>query len=64
MAPSAGAVQYTDCISADSPNECPGNDSKEFDGDSPLMLELGGMQSYTFIAIAPRSTLARSGSTW
>ena len=33
---SAGAVEYTDCISADSPNECP-DDTKQY--------ELRGMMS-------------------
>ena len=39
------------------PNECPGYDTKESDGEVPLRLE------YFFIAIAPKSTLAWSGST-
>ena len=35
LAQSAGAVKYTNCISAeglDSPNECPGYDIKQSDG--------------------------------
>ena len=27
------------------PNECPGNDTKQSDGEVPVMLELWGMQS-------------------
>ena len=46
---SAGTVEYTDCISAeglDSPhNKCPGYDTKQSDGEVPVMLELWGMQS-------------------
>ena len=54
-AQSAGAVEYTDCISAkrqDSPNECPGNDTKQSDDE-----ELWGHAQYPFIAITLRSTL-------
>ena len=43
VAQSAGAVEYTDCISAvgqDSPNECPIYDTKQSDGEGPLKLEL------------------------
>ena len=39
------------------PNECPGYDNKQSDGDVPAVLELWEMRS-------TRSTLARSGSTW
>ena len=45
-------------------NECPGYDTKQSDGVAPVMLELWGNAEYLFIAIAPWSTLARSGSTW
>ena len=53
----AGAVEYTNCISAqryDSLNKCPRY------GSNILM----GNAEYPFIAIAPRSTLAQSSSTW
>ena len=45
LALSAGAVEYTDCFSADglySPihHRCPGYDTKQSDGDIPAMLEL------------------------
>ena len=44
IAQSAGAVEYTDCISADPlPNECPGYDTKQSDGEVPLMLGSWGI---------------------
>ena len=46
MAQLAGAVEYTDCISAeewDSPNKCPVYDLKQSDGEAPVMLKLWGM---------------------
>ena len=52
----AGAVEHTDCFSAegeDSPNECPRYDTKQSDGEIPVMLELCGMQSTPYIAFAP-----------
>ena len=41
-------------------NECPRYDTKQFDGEIPVML---GNEEYPFTAITTRSTLARSGST-
>ena len=44
----AEAVEYTECISAeglDPTNECPGYDTKQSDGEAPLVLEISGMQS-------------------
>ena len=44
----AGAPEYTDCISAkvwDSPNECPGYDTKQSDGEASVILELWGIWS-------------------
>ena len=64
LAQSAGAVEYTDCFSAEGvrpPHECPGHDTKQSDSEVPGAL---GNVEYPFIAIAPRSTLARSGSIW
>ena len=64
VAQSAGAVEYTDCFPAerlDPHNECPGYDTKQSDGEDPAGA-LGNAE-YPFIAIAPRSILARSGST-
>ena len=57
LAQSAGATEYTDYFSAEgkklpAPNECPECDTKQSESE------------YPFIAIAPRSTLVRSGSTW
>ena len=48
LAQLTGAVEYIDCISAvgyDSPNKCPGCDTKQYDGEAPAMLELWGMWS-------------------
>ena len=42
MVQSVKAVEYTNCISAegkDSPYECPGYDTKQSDGEAPIMLE-------------------------
>ena len=48
FAQSAGAVEYTDCTSAERypppPNECPGYATKQSDGDAPVM-ELWRMRS-------------------
>ena len=55
IAQSAGAVEYI--------NECP-DDTKQFDGEVAVLLGLLGNAEHPFIAIAPRSTLARNGSTW
>ena len=46
--------EYTDCISAvckDSPNECLGYDIKQSDGETPVMLELWGMQSTSLLPL-------------
>ena len=48
LAQLAGAAEYTDCISAgekESPNECPGYDTKQSDGEALVMLEFWGMWS-------------------
>ena len=51
----AGAVEYTEFISAESktPNECSGYDSKQSDGEVPVMLELWGMQSTPSLPLLP-----------
>ena len=46
----ARGVGYTNCICRGvrplpHPSKCPGYDTKKFDGDAPVMLELRGMQS-------------------
>ena len=59
MAYSAGPVEYTVCISAETPhtpNECPRYGIKPSDG------EVLGNAEYSFITIARRSTLTGSGS--
>ena len=56
IAQSAGAVEYTDCISAggqDPPNECLGYDTKQSDGEVPAVLELWGMQSTPLLPLPP-----------
>ena len=53
MVQSAVAVEYIDCISADSPNECLGFDAKQFDGEAPVMLELLRMQSTHLLSSLP-----------
>ena len=52
----AGAVEYTDCIPAegkDSPNECSRYDTKQSDGEAPVMLELRGMWSTSVLLLLP-----------
>ena len=41
----AGTVEYTDCTSVDPANECPVYDTKQFDGEVPVILLLWGMWS-------------------
>ena len=48
FAQSAGAVEYTDCFSAeewDIPKECPAYDTKQSDGEVPVMQELWRMRN-------------------
>ena len=48
LALSAGAVEHTDCISADgwdSLNECPGYDTKQSDSEVPEKLEFWRMRN-------------------
>ena len=58
-------VEYTDCTAAEGPtpphSECPRYDTKQSDGEV-LMVNFGNAE-YPFIAVAPRSTLARRSST-
>ena len=47
IAQSAGAEEYTDCTfveGQDPPNECPGYETKQSDGEVPVILELWRMQ--------------------
>ena len=49
FAKSAGAVEYTDCTSAEvldpTPNECPGYNTKQSDGEISVILEFWRMWS-------------------
>ena len=47
IAQSAGAAEYTNYTSAEGydPNESPGYDTKQSDGEVPVMLKLWGLQS-------------------
>ena len=44
----AGAVEYTDCT-----NECPDYDTKQSDGEVPVMLRLWGMRSTPSLTLLP-----------
>ena len=59
LAQSAWAVEYTDCISAQGqdppPNECPRYDTKQYDGEVPVMLEFWGMLSTPSLPLLPGS---------
>ena len=66
FAQSAGAVEYTVCTSEggkNPPNECPGYDTKQSDGEVLAVQELWGMRSTPSLPSVP-GRLARSGSTW
>ena len=65
MAQSAGAVEYTDCTSAegyDPPlsNECPVYDNKQSDGEVPVMPELWGM----WVPLHCHHSQVHSGPEW
>ena len=54
LAQSAGATEYTNCISADpNLNECPGYNNKESDGEAPVMLEIRKMRSNSSLPLLP-----------
>ena len=56
MAQSAGAVEYTDCFSAegyDSHNDCPWYDSKQSNGEALVMVELWGMRGTHLLPSLP-----------
>ena len=56
IALSAGAVEYTNCASAegkDPPHECPGYDTKQSDGEVPVMLGLWAMWSTPSLPLLP-----------
>ena len=52
---SAGAVEYTASLQRGKtpPNECPGYDTKQSDGEVPAVLELWGMQSTPSLPLLP-----------
>ena len=56
LAQLAGAVEYTDWISAEEynfRNECPGYDTKQSDGEALVNLELRGMRSTSSLPSLP-----------
>ena len=56
VAQSAGAVEYTDCFSAEGyppPSECPGYDNKQSDGEVPAVLKLWRMRSTPSLPLLP-----------
>ena len=57
IAQSAGAVEYTDCTFAEgqdpAPNECPGYDTRQSDGEVPVILELWGRRSTPLLPSLP-----------
>ena len=56
IAQSAAAVEYTECFSAEGlrpPNECPGYDTKQSDGEVPVMLGLWGMLNTPSLPLLP-----------
>ena len=70
-AQSAGAVEYTDCTSAElgldpppTTNQCPGYGNNQSDGEVPVMLELWGMRSTPSLPSLSGPPLARVGRTW
>ena len=56
VAQSTGAVEYTDFTFAEGvrpSNECSGYDTKQTDGEVPVMMELWGMRSPTLLLLLP-----------
>ena len=56
MAQSAVTVEYADCIfveGEDSPNEYPGYDTKQSEGEAPVKLELWRMRSSSSSPLFP-----------
>ena len=56
IAQSAGALEYTDCTSAegqDRSNDGPWYDTQQSNGEIPVMLELWGMQSTPSLPLVP-----------
>ena len=64
MPQSARAAEYTDCISAKfkhppAPIKCSGYDTKQSDGEAPIILELWGMQNTPLLPSLPSSLWCR-----
>ena len=54
IAQSAGAVEYTDCTSAEGVrNQCPEYDTKQSDGEVPVMLGPWGIRSTPSLPLLP-----------
>ena len=56
MAQSARAAEYINCIAADwlnSPNKCPGYDTKQADGEAQVMLKFWRIQSNPLLPLLP-----------
>ena len=57
LAQLAGAVEYTDCTSAEGvsppPSECPRYDTEQSDSEVPVMLGLWGMRSTPSLPLLP-----------
>ena len=52
LAQSAGTVEYIYCTNC-TPNECPVYDTKQSDGEVPVVLELWGMRSTPLLPLLP-----------
>ena len=65
IAQSVGAAKYTDCFSADHhpTNEYPVYDTKQSDDEASSNSGALENAEYSFIAIAPCTTLSQNGST-
>ena len=57
LAQLAGTIEYTDCISALSSQviKCPRYNTKQFDGEAPVILELWGMRNTLSLPLLPGS---------
>ena len=56
----AGAAEYSDCIIAEgqhSPNTCPKYDTKQFDREASVMLDIWAMQSTRSLSSLPGQLL-------
>ena len=56
LAESVGAVEHTKCFSEEGvrhPKSCPGYDTKQSDGEVPVMLEVRGMRSTSSLPSLP-----------